>query len=158
MPLYMLVTLLKELVMQFTKKTAQLIEDRANGYCEFCLYPATEEMQIPPQTARHGWKQRPCYGVTCKRRMGSLPMPPRHRRKQRARSQHGYLVYQHKDPREVPVMMPQVTAFGMLDDEGDMSRFGNLALLLVANLRQRHVHSSVTNKKQVTNLFRRDAP
>ena len=32
----------------------------------------------------------------------------------------GYLVYQHKDPREVPLILPQVSVYGvMLDDEGE---------------------------------------
>ena len=41
--------------------------------------------------------------------------------------------------------------------KGDTSRFRSLSLLPVPNPRQRHVYRSVTNKKQLTNLFRRDA-
>ena len=106
--------------MQFTKKTAQLIEDRANGYCEFCFYPATEEMQIhhrrprgmggskDPVTASPAngvWVHYHCHRAIEENRQHSLAT--------------GYLVHQHRDPRDIPVMMPQVTAFGMLlDDEG----------------------------------------
>ena len=107
--------------MQFTKKTAQVIEQRANGYCEFCMYPATEEMQIhhrrprgmggskDPVTASPAngvWVHYQCHRAIEENREHSLAT--------------GYLVHQHRDPRDIPVMMPQVTAFGtLLDDEGE---------------------------------------
>ena len=40
--------------------------------------------------------------------------------------------------------------------KGNTSRFRSPALPLVPDPRQSHVHRSVTNKKQLTNLFRRD--
>lgn len=107
--------------MQFTKKTAQLIEDRANGLCEFCQESATEQMQIhhrrprgmggskDPTTASPAngvWVHYQCHRAIEENREHALNT--------------GYLVYQHKDPREVPLIMPQVSVYGvMLDDEGE---------------------------------------